>query len=508
MKYKNYFIKLLSIVLFNILIPFSFSYENQNYFCNNKIYSDYINISNEQINNLCYEISKDDRFILLITDRIKYDNDYSYNNFSNYFFNSHCIYNSIKCIYNVGINIYIKDEKVIIIYGNKINEFFKSQKDDFINLIIQNLKKRELFNGILKTINLFKNIYPYFNSNDNNYINDNYSNYNTNYNSNSGISKLDIFLFIICIIIVIYLCYLFYPKKNDRKKSIKEKDNYDEIHNHLCQLENLIKEIRKSSPPIISINKCIICMKEITFIRNENSINSNYHNNSNIQYIEMTNLSNNDNDIKYQINNYNNQNETKDNLNTRFSCQHVYHTSCLNLHKLTYCLMCINSNTLNNINIDGKKIISNTHNNQVIDETHIKTFIQNLNLIYNQISLTNYAKNYPTEFDTFNTTLLLNLTTCWGISILNPITYQVNNFNYYYDNNNNNNYIDNINDNIIDYYQPPNFEEFSGNITARFGNSIIQQSDNNINFDEGDYNNINHRNSGDDDFNNNNNKNN
>jgi hypothetical protein len=156
----------------------------------------------------------------------------------------------------------------------------------------------------------------------------------------------------------------------------------------------------------------------------------------------MTNLSNNDNDIKYQINNYNNQNETKDNLNTRFSCQHVYHTSCLNLHKLTYCLMCINSNTLNNINIDGKKIISNTHNNQVIDETHIKTFIQNLNLIYKQNELSNYAQQYPTEFDTFNTTLLLGLTTCWGISMMSTMpTYQVNNYNYYGDGNfNNGNY--------------------------------------------------------------------
>ena len=97
-------------------------------------------------------------------------------------------------------------------------------------------------------------------------------------------------------------------------------------------------------------------MNEIIFIRNENSINSNYHNNSNIQYIEMSNLSNYDNEMKYQINN-NNKNETNDFLNTRFLCQHVYHISCLNLHELNYCLMYINSNLLNGVNFDGKKNI-------------------------------------------------------------------------------------------------------------------------------------------------------
>ena len=502
MKYKINFNKLLTILIFNLLILKSFNYQFQNSFCNNRIYSDISILTNEQINNLCSEILKDNRFILLITDKIKFDNELSYNNFSNYFFNTHCICNSIKCIYNIGINIYIQDEKVIISFGNKINEFFfKSQKVDFINLIINYLTKGELFNGVLISINLIRNVFPYSNKNDSNYINNNYSSDNTNYNSSSGINYFDVFLFIICIIIFIYLCYFFSQKKKDKKESIKEKDNHDEIHNHLSELENLIKEIRKSSPPIISIEKCIICMKEIIFIKKENSINSNYHNNSNIHYIEMSNLSNYDNELKYQINHYNNKNETNDTINTRFLCQHVYHTSCLNIHELNYCLMCINSNKLNNMNLDGKKTISNTHNKQVIDETHIKTFIQNLNLIYNQNSLTNYAKKYPVEFDTFNTTLLLNLTTCWGISILNPINYKVNN-SFYANNNYNNNIDDNNNDNMIEYYQPPNYDELSSNVTARFGISNFQHSDN---YDNVNYNNINVGNFGDDDFINNNN---
>lgn len=138
--------------------------------------------------------------------------------------NTHCIYNSIKYIYNIGIKIYIKEEKVIISFGKKINDFlFKIQKVDFINLIFNYIKQRELFNGVLISINWIRNIYPYYNKNEKNYINNNYSHYNINYNSSSGINYFDIFLFVICIIIIIYLCYFFSQKKMKEKNQLKKK---------------------------------------------------------------------------------------------------------------------------------------------------------------------------------------------------------------------------------------------------------------------------------------------
>ena len=227
-------------------------------------------------------------------------------------------------------------------------------------------------------------------------------------------------------------------------------------------------------------------MKEITYI--SNIPNSNY-NNQYPQYIEMGNFPTSESENPQNQNN--NQYESTDQLNTRFACQHVYHTSCLTSHGINMCLMCINQNSSNEINNNGRIIIPNKHNTQVIDEGHIKTFIQNLNLIYKPNELNNYAQQYPTEFDTFNTTLLLGLTTCWGISMMSTMpTYQVNNYNYYgdgninngnYGNNNFNNPIDNNNDTVTGLYQPPNFEDHSGTATARFGNSIYLQGDNNNN---------------------------
>ena len=149
--------------------------------------------------------------------------------------------------------------------------------------------------------------------------------------------------------------------------------------------------------------------------------------------------------------------------------------------------MCINLNLSNEINNNGRMTISNKHNTQVIDEGHIKTFIQNLNFIYNNNELNNYAQHYPTEFDTFNTTLLLSLTTCWGISMMAPMpTYQVNNYNYYGDNYNSNYNTNDNSDTVTGLYQPPNFEDHSGTATARFGNSIYLQGDNNNNGNFGD----------------------
>ena len=485
--------KYLLIFLFNIFLPISICYESQYFFCNNRIYSDFSGLTYDEINNLCILITRDDRFVILLTNKITYPDDYSYTIFSENFLKTQCTYNSINCIYDFAITIYVKGGRVLISSGSTAKNYV-SQNDrmSIINSIIDYLKRGEYYSAILNSINLIRNIYPYSNMNNNYNNGGNNNNYHRDESSN-GISFLTIFLIIICIGFVICLCYYFFQKKEEEEQIIDDNDiSSTEIHNHLSQLENLIKEIRKSSPPMISISKCIICMKEITY--NDNNINQTP------QYIEMGNL--NDNNSSYQINNnINYQNESNDPLNTRFSCQHVYHTSCLTSHGVNYCLMCINNNSTNEINNNGRIIILNKHNKQVIDEGHIKTFIQNLNLIYNNNELNNYAQHYPTEFDTFNTTLLLGLTTCWGISMMAPMpTYQVNNYNYYGDNynsnNNNNNYNHdgnfgnyNTNDNsdtVTGLYQPPNFEDHSGTATARFGNSIYLQGDNNNNGNFGD----------------------
>ena len=199
--------KLFLIFLFNIQIYFSLCYDTQYFFCNNRIYSDFSGLSYEQINNLCSLIIKDDRFVVLLTDKITYQDDYSYTIFSENFFNTQCIYNSINCIYSFAISIYVKGGRVLISAGTNAKKYVsQNQRMNIINSVIDYLKRGDYYIAISTTINLIRNIYPYSNNNNNN-------NYQNNHSSNSGgIGFFGILLIIICIIINYISLLLFFSK--------------------------------------------------------------------------------------------------------------------------------------------------------------------------------------------------------------------------------------------------------------------------------------------------------
>ena len=89
--------------------------------------------------------------------------------------------------------------------------------------------------------------------------------------------------------------------------------------------------------------------------------------------------------------------------NTRFACQHVYHTDCLSRYNLHCCLMC------KGLNDNASTIINNYHDSQVINEEQVKNFIKNLQNIYPPQELKIYAQRYPQEYNNFNDGLMLGL---------------------------------------------------------------------------------------------------
>jgi hypothetical protein len=140
-----------------------------------------------------------------------------------------------------------------------------------------------------------------------------------------------------------------------------------------------------------------------------------------------------------------------------------------------------------------------------LNEENIVSFAKNLNLIYNKNELNVYIQNYPNEFDTFNTSLFLGLTSAWGIVattalLMNDYNYN-NNYNEYNNNYNNNNYdnnnVDTIggmynNNNINEYIPPndinnmdiksPNFGKFSNNNNNIYGTDFGEEDMNNGDF--------------------------
>ena len=155
------------------------------------------------------------------------------------------------------------------------------------------------------------------------------------------------FFFVILCLCCCVCCYFIYQNQQksnqeltytqivENQKVGNIDSNFDQslqIHNHLVALEKIIEEIKRSQPPIKETNQCLICMQPI--INTVGAIESG---------------------------------------NTRFSCQHVYHTACLNRYNLNICLMC------KGITDNSSVIIPNYHDSQVLSEEQVKNFIKNMN---------------------------------------------------------------------------------------------------------------------------------
>ena len=345
-------------------------YDSRNFYCNGRIYSDNNGLSINEINSICTKITQDDRFVVLFTDQDRFRDERSYTYASEDFFTTHCYSNSINCKYDFAICIFLWGGKVIITSGSIAkNIVTQGNRMNIINNMIIYLKNQEYFSAIQGAITDLTKLY---------YQNGGRTGTRT---QSGGHSTFVIFFFIIILCCCCVCCYFIYQNQqksneeltytkiienqNDGSYTVNQNYTYDQslkIHNHLCALEKMIEEINQSNPPIKNTNICLICMQPII-----NTVG------------------------------------TVETGNTRFACQHVYHTDCLSRYNLHCCLMC------KDINENASIIINNYHDSQVINEEQIKNFIKNLQLIYPPQELKIYAERYPQEYNNFNDGLMLGL---------------------------------------------------------------------------------------------------
>ena len=352
------------------------NYDSKYFFCNGRIYSDNTGLSQNEITSLCSKITSDDRYVILFTNKDRFSDEKSYTYNSEDFFSSHCFSNKIDCKYDFSICIYLWGGKVIITSGAKAkNIVSQNNRMKVINNMITYLKNGDYYVAINEALTELSKLY----------FQNGGQNANINKNRNRGNSTFVVFFFIIICLCCCICCYFIYQ---NRQKSDQElnytrvvenqkignynnvKNNYDEslkIHNHLVALEKIIENIKRSNPPIKETNQCLICMQPI--------INT-------VGTIETG--------------------------NTRFACQHVYHTACLSRYNLNSCLMC--KDTTDN----ASTIVANYHDSQVLTEEQVKNFIKNLHNIYPPKELRIYSQRYPQEYNNFNDGLMLGLlATSW-----------------------------------------------------------------------------------------------
>ena len=408
------------------------TYKTSNFFCGQRIYADANMVSSEEINFLCEKMTDDDRYVVLLSNNIYFSDEKSYSLNSESFFNQQCLNDRNDCSECFGLSIYLRGGKIIITSGNYVKSLIlQSERFQIINNIIPYLKERKFYQGLSIAIKQLSDLLARKGGT---------RRYSGNKSHISfGFGFFPSLFVIICFAICLLACYALYKKfkKEQEYRSEGEKENLNQliqqtqnpddynkalkIHNHLIALENLIKEIKGNSPPMKSVDLCLICMRQM--LKNSGAMET---------------------------------------TSTRFGCQHVYHSVCLNEFHIDHCLMC--EDERNHITIP------NNYDTQVLYEEQVKNFIKNLHLIYPNKELTVYAQTYPQEYNSYNDGLMMGLlASSWCMPpVIIPVSYMPP---VYYNNglNEQGNYIEQ-NNNINSESVVGNFEmQNLGNESGNFG---------------------------------------
>jgi len=365
-----------------------------NYFCLGKMFVSDDDISINDINKICQRIQDENKIMILIREEIDIkgslsSSDYYYTKDSEEFFLKQCekIDKNI-CDQGYMISIYTEAKKIRITAGKiSKNVINTEQRKKIIDSGKKYLSDKKYANGVITMIDLIQSFSPYIGPSNNN------TNITNNENKSSG-SFWIILIFVICPC----LCCFFFIYRHYQTVGENDTHNHiaNEVHQHLNQLEILLTQVRSFSPPIMTIDICLICMNKIILGNNCNSNNPYSTTRSDMQ----------------------NNLIIKDDLNTKYSCGHVYHNSCLSENKLSSCIMCPG-------NMHSSIVVPNNSCFHVIDENNVQNFIRNLNLIYDRYELEEYAKSYPNEYSNYNSTMVIGLASVWGVAAIAGTAYMM-----------------------------------------------------------------------------------
>lgn len=357
---------------------------DSNVFCSNHIFEKESNMSSNEINNLCKMIINDSRFIIKL-DSSEFIDRKLYQRDSREFFISKCKELNL-CYKGYGISLYHNNIRTLSIsLGDLSSKQINQEQLDII--IAKSTRAIAIIDCITIAIREIEKIVPVQSDDMLPLRNDSLSEREDNqYNGKVNPIVILIIILIPFILIALLISLLFKYNSmdiNDISPCV--------IHEYFTTLQVFYKEINANKSKIITMNKCILCFKVIsphlqkvfyemdeietedTQLRNTTIIKPKLKPN------EMPLLKK--RSLDFSI----------DNINTRFSCGHVYHNECLLRIKRQQCLMC-----------NDKKehiAIANKINQQVIKESNIICLLYNFNQLYSQSELSRYNEVYSNELE-------------------------------------------------------------------------------------------------------------
>jgi hypothetical protein len=368
------------------------------YFCGKKIYDpDYL-LSSSNISAICSRIGDDNRILIGIQRNIPLphtnlsteDLDNFYTRDTEELFLKQCgMIGPYTCDFGYLFTIYTDARKARLTAGRlSKNNLSNSYRTSIMNSVRTNMSYGQFPDAILKVVDQFRSILggSYVNNYEQPRVvtpapqpNTSHSSSQTYTYSNksSGGSGWTILIFVLVFAVCVACCYMAYKRYESEMVNVQTTVNYNSghVYHHLHKLEHLLKEVRNSTPPLVSINKCLLCMDKMQGCQNQGT------------YYEMNNFST-------SRNNDMNTNLLQQQTNlTRFQCGHLYHTACLDAFGLGCCLMC-------EPDFNARVKTANLSNEHIVDEIQIRRFISNFNRIYGKEVVEEYVRAYPDDYST------------------------------------------------------------------------------------------------------------
>lgn len=350
--------------------------DNDNYFCEKRIYDQGSNFTASEINELCKIISKDDRFIIQFPKKNFIDEKlYLRDNKESFTFLCSSL-NEKMCDNGYGISVFNNDFNTLCVYSQifKIKTKIKEEIDELVISIKNKYSKDNYAIDIMKfLIKSIKQIDPIDNPLSISIKND------TSNNNDQKISYIHPILLIIIIIVPLgFVCIVIYSVYKISKPETIFAPYM--IHDYFKRIKAIHKEIKTSKEKQISIDRCILCLEKIV---------PHYHK---MEY-EMKELLTDQNSHSGKELLLSNKVEIPiDDINIRFVCGHVYHNTCLHRSKIEYCIMCFSKE-------ENLITVVNTNSLQIINESHIIHLLTNFNKIYNKEDLAHYSRVYDNELE-------------------------------------------------------------------------------------------------------------
>lgn len=332
--------------IFIIMLMFSFSKSSIFYKCNFLISDNYDLL--DMKSPLCDSLLNASETILVrIVDDVSYigqDFEGLYDSDSDKYFSSKCANTGKRsCRTTSLISIYFKPRKIRIVMGTEVaNVINHYSRLSIINEMGTYLSKNDYTGAVIYAVNKIKSKLP--------------SVHQEEHFSEKDHSSARIFIVVIVLVLLFSCCCLYMCWKREKQEEINLQNNEYSTHLHFIKLMDLIKfKIKPSTPPIIGVQQCLICMDFL---------------NPNWEHDEINKT-------------------TNSNLFLcRFECGHYYHISCLK--ELNFCYLCDS--------LQSQVVVEPyfTYNN-VISEDQVFNLIKNFDKIYKKEVLQSYQKSYKND---------------------------------------------------------------------------------------------------------------